>query len=1201
MSRDETRLRQEDAEARRRACLIFDRPFVLEAGAGTGKTAVLVARCLAWLLGPGWEQASAGDDAAAPPESIAARALDGLVAITFTEAAAAEMAERVGTALVEVAHGGAPLGLARSDLPETTSERATRLLAAFDHLRVQTIHGFCRSLLASHPLEARIHPRFAIDADGTAGADVVRDLLDERLREGYAAGAADLMALASEGFGPAEIAEALHSFCDVGGRAADLAADPLGGSRIQDLFTRVERTFGGLGEAAASRLATVSRTDKGRTVAAALIACARTVADLRAGIDGLDTLRQLAEGLRDVCDLRLGAWRKGDFTQAESAAFAETADQIANESATARDLLAHLTRLAPRRLEAGRAVLAPLLAEAEARRRARGIVSFDDLLRLAVDLLSNEPAVCRRVRRSLRQVLVDEFQDTDPLQCDLLGLLALEGPAEERPGLFLVGDPKQSIYGWRRADLSAYEQFVGRALATAPGGERATLSVNFRSLPSVLAEVERTIGPCFAAESGVQPPFAPLLASASNAAREAPFGAGRASVEHWISWAAEGMPASPRKTRVREADEIEAKAIASDLADLQSQAAASPEVPWRWSDVALIFRVSTAQEPYLEALRARGIPFQVESDRVFYQRREVLDATSWIRTVLDPGDTLALLSTLRSPWVGVPDAALLPLWAEGFPAKIADLERPVPAALDELRALVERAAGKTPTVPGIERVAGWPQLLDAACVAIATLRDAYRTQPADRFVAELRRQLPFEAISAARWLGRFRLANLTRWLDRLTEALIASRGDIDAVLRRLRRAVAEGEEDASGAPSSGTDAVRILTIHKAKGLDFDHVYLPQLHHGSAARRGSERPFFQGGSRPEYTLFGAPTLGADGVATRQSRIAEAERVRLLYVAATRARRRVVLLGADAENGPGDGQGSLLALIDDERQRRASPRPAHDADWHDADGVRWRILGLAPATPVPRSEASSPATPATDPEAVRRVFAARRLAAAERSRRPLVSGVTAMQEEEFANSEDGPGAAASAVARAAGSAVHRFLERLDPGADPADERRRLAPEIERTLAGELEGRAVDDARSRADELLDRFLAGGSLLSCLRAIAPSILARELPLVVGAPPDSCAGPVAAAVGTLDLLYRDPEDGRAVVVDFKTDRVVTDGAASERIAHHAPQLRAYGRAVARALALDRLPRLELWLLEIDARFEVPWEEEEGTWPAPSR
>ena len=161
-----------DAEARRRACSEFERPVVLEAGAGTGKTTALVTRVLAWGLGPGWERAAAAlvesDGTASRADRIASRVLERVVAITFTDAAAAEMGARIGDALRLVEAGEPPDWLPREVLPADPSagvERAGALRGALDHLIVQTIHAYCRRLLVTYPLEAGLHPQLEIDAE----------------------------------------------------------------------------------------------------------------------------------------------------------------------------------------------------------------------------------------------------------------------------------------------------------------------------------------------------------------------------------------------------------------------------------------------------------------------------------------------------------------------------------------------------------------------------------------------------------------------------------------------------------------------------------------------------------------------------------------------------------------------------------------------------------------------------------------------------------------------------------------------------------------------------------------------------------------------------------------------------------------------------------------------------------------------------
>ena len=215
------------------------------------------------------------------------------------------------------------------------------------------------------------------------------------------------------------------------------------------------------------------------------------------------------------------------------------------------------------------------------------------------------------------------------------------------------------------------------------GGERHELSLNFRSAPGILDEVERVMRPAMRYQPDVQPGFARLVATVESTAQ----------VEYWASWGREG-DGVPRPVRAAEAAAVEARAVAQDLRRLQDAG-----VPL--GEVALLFRTRSDFDVYLTALRAAGVPYSVEGDRGFYRRREIIEASALVRAVVDPHDTLSLLTWLRSASVGVPDAALLPLWRERLPELCAELPS---ERVDEV---VRGAFGHTPSdVPGLERVRG---------------------------------------------------------------------------------------------------------------------------------------------------------------------------------------------------------------------------------------------------------------------------------------------------------------------------------------------------------------------------------------------------------------------------------------------------------------------------------------------------------------
>jgi ATP-dependent helicase/nuclease subunit A len=421
-----------------------------------------------------------------------------------------------------------------------------------------------------------------------------------------------------------------------------------------------------------------------------------------------------------------------------------------------------------------------------------------------------------------------------------------------------------------------------------------------------------------------------------------------------------------------------------------------------------------------------------------------------------------------------------------------------------------------------------------------------------------------------------------------------------------------------------------MTIHKAKGLDFAHVYVPQMHKTSppdalppigvgwgVGVAGQDR-------RLEYCLFGAPTPGFAAVAEEARRVEAAERVRTLYVAMTRAEERLVLLGrwpeAPAARPPGEAA-SFMELLGSRFEAVISvgelwQEAAGSGGRVDRHGARWVFPELqdegGDGGPAPAGDGTARRPAAPDPAAV--TAAAGRLRelrgeAAARSARPV--GAPASEEahrrlEELAEERFEEGGAGEAgrpgegaerdrsLAMAAGTALHRVLEELDLAAvgegggstggatggatgiaaELARHRERL-PELLRPLLPESD---VETAAERCRELLDRLERGG-LLERLATLGGRVVARELPVLL--PPDetAAAGPVGVVSGAVDLLYRDPRTDELVVADYKTDRVETPEELAERAGAYASQARLYARAVQEALGLPEPPRAELWFL----------------------
>ncbi len=1189
-------LRSQDAEARSLSQREFDRPIVLEAGAGTGKTATLVARIVAWALGPGWERARLR-----APEADARQwaedCLGRVVAITFTDAAAAEMAERVGQALSDIEQEIPVIGFDAELLPPDAVERSRHLIAALDHLVVRTIHAWCRRILAGRPLAAGLHPAFEVDAEGEARRLAIRAELESVLaeeRDGPTA--ADLARLvATEGV--ERIHDALDRLIEEGIRADDLRADPFAPDRVAAALADLETALAAFWEAGISELA----DQRGALVAihdatrASLESVREAAPD---GVEGVATwIGSLSDRWLGTAFNKLERWAREDFGATEQKiGSAFDLEAVARAALALRGRLRSLFKVDVEAHERARRVLAPLLEAIEGRLERDGQTTFAELLRRTSDLLQRSPAFCAALRREIELLLVDEFQDTDPLQCSIVGNLALAGDAGERPSLFVVGDPKQSIYGWRSADLAAYDGFVSR-MCEGEGGLHLRLSVNFRSVPAILDEVERVIGPVMRCQPGLQPEFQKLLPCDAKASEAGAVGDDRAAVEHWATARIDPRTGElAAKTSAGQSVEIESRALAADLARQHRDGTA-------WKDMAVLFRTRSDMEVYLAAMREIGVPYSVERDRTWFERREVVDAAASFRCVVDPQDHLALLTWLRSPAVGVPDAALIPLWTRGLPAVLTELEGVDPERLEAIASNVRAAADATPRdVPGLAELGDWAENLIHAVHGLAQLRASFASEPADRFVERLRRTGLAELSEASRYAGAWRVANLDRFFEELADDLSRG-GDVHEVLRRLRTGISERREAEAGrAGDPSIDAVRLMTIHKSKGLDFEHVYLVQLHKRKGGERGSPAVRSEnGGPHVELELFGAPSLGFAEAGARRATVAATEAVRELYVALTRAESRLVLVGQPGAGAKSvDLSRSLADLVASREgesrsvaQLAAAAAKGQSTGQRTEGGVLWRL-----ASSIARAEADrrSPGAELPSPDDVAaesRALRARSEAAARRMARSRSGRATPVVEEEHTPAEvraeraerwSDPGAKAShgaqppdaarRAAMAVGTAIHAVLEEWDPQADRAAELERQRERLAGRLAAEGRGEAIDAARS----VLDAFVAQ-PLFERWLELAPHVVARELP-VLRPPGSDETGPVGFESGVIDLVYRDPDSDELVVADYKTDRVAGREECEARATHYEAQGRFYTETLQRALGLRRAPRFELWFLQ---------------------
>ena len=1178
-----------DERSRSLAQSAFDHPVVVVAGAGTGKTALLVARVAAWCVGPGWERhAEAGTDR----QTIARRVIERVVAITFTEAAAAEMARKILVALLDLAAAKKPVGWDPESgiLPPDPAEMALRASALSEEghrLVVSTIHAFCQRLLATYPLEAGLHPRFEVDAEGTRIEALAEEAVEEALR-GLAQdpNRDSWEQLAVDGVSPGQLVEALVQLVEAGAGPDLFAEDPFGdaaavAARLRTAVEDYRVAVGDRLDGVKAEVVALTR-DVGEQLAA--------VSEVRSTVPTMVELTEAAATVDPRVVARLKDWSRLRFNKTEKKGLDEAQHSVAAASGRLAAVLGPLTTPWRVQLTAARAVVGPLLETVQKRRSAAGLVTFSDLLRRAAGLLASSPGVRREVVAGIDHLLVDEFQDTDDVQCRLVESLALSGDPASRPSLFIVGDPKQSIYAWRSADLAAYDGFVDRVVEA--GGITVDLVRNFRSVTPILDEVERLVAPVMRPEPGIQPPFQRLEATDERRGvpgiEEGPW----KTVEHWVAWPQGDKGVGPEKGHSdRETTALEASALAADIRRLHDQ-----NVIERWGDVAVLLRVTTAQEELLAAFREAGIPYEVAREREYYRQREVVEVAALIRSVLEPTDALALLTVLRSDVVGVPDAALAPLWDAGFPGRMARLTDPGSAEANAVTASINTARAAAPSgLPGSGVLPNWAAAAQAAVEIIAELRLSLREDPPDVFVEKTRTLWLAEVTAAARYLGGFRRARIDGFLTDLEETLASGEGGDAELARFLRLAVEQGKESRVPVPPDlETDAVHVMTIHRAKGLDFEHVYVAQIHKGGRGggnRDNAKIRWIDG--RPEYRLFGWPTPGFQAAAWEQEQKTRAELVRLLYVATTRAKRRLVVSGGWAEAGkelPWEAAVDFADLLG----RRLDPaavalQKESGAERQDDDAPHVvRVMPVFGDSPEPVESGSASGAEWSPPEAALRravELAGARRAAAERMAQPVIRSASSEAHDRMQRADDEEGGLAPTayvsrnLAMALGTTVHRLLEVVDLGVDlqtqVGESRDRVVSEV---VSG-MDEVQTSEAAKIVDELLAR-IAAGPCLERLSALAPGVIARELPVFGWEEHEGAPGAVVS--GIVDLVYRDPDDSRLVVADYKTDALDDEAALEERIRVYEPQVRTYAKILSDALDLDEEPHVELWFLAAD-------------------
>ena len=829
-----------DQAVRDRLLSELDTSFFLQAGAGAGKTRILVDRVVELVR---------RDHAQ----------LRNIVAITFTEKAAGELRARIRTALSK-ARGGA------ADTAER--RRLDDALRQVDAAHIETIHAFASSLLKERPFDAGIDPGFEIlDA---LGADL--DFTDAW--HGWLWREEDPRAQAA-------IERALRF--DMPLDRLREAAQQL--SRNRDLDPpRGSPPPPDPHETHAEWLQTAEqlRVDYEQLGSKQAAQPETLVGWLRAmPLDDPDELSRLL--------LTPARTRKPTGRSEALAALRERWDEFAAQRAAyARSLRAHI-------LNDVLAVLSAFVRDDADRRRREGRLTFEDLLIEARNLLVMSAGARRFFRERYSHILIDEFQDTDPLQAEIVLLLAAEHDTNDwtnatpAPGrLLVVGDPQQAIYRFRRADIDTYTKvrslFQQAAEANAEGTAETRLSVNFRSRPELIAWYNRTHARVLLADETW--PTAQAQHQILEPHREE---AGPAVV---VVPSAKQDYANLDEAREDEADSV--ARIIRGMVDGRTDFALLGGRPPSFRDIAILVNNRTKLELYIDQLEAAGIPYHHDSGRGFFTRQEIRDLTSILTALDDPSDEVAVVASLKSPPWSASDQELFDYSRSSgdrgghVEGRTRATTRIAPTG--EGRDGPQRGQRARFTLRPEDVPDGYDGPLREALAQLRELRSALRDRSLPDFVGHVLRESRLLEAQFALPRGQLRAANLLMMVQRAGDFAEAGDDSLRPFVRWLSERSATDLPEAESATSEAADnVVRVLTMHQAKGLEFPIVILPKLASGSIDKstfivdREQNRIDFAIGPQADRW----ETEGFSRAAERELAYRDAEQRRLLYVATTRA--------------------------------------------------------------------------------------------------------------------------------------------------------------------------------------------------------------------------------------------------------------------------------------------------------------------------
>jgi ATP-dependent helicase/nuclease subunit A len=1127
-----------DFAERETAATTFDRNVVVTAGAGTGKTSLLIDRLVHLLM--------------RTPEVMTE-----IVALTFTNKAAHEMKLRLRERLES--YIAARLDTEPCDEREDRVQRELRSLIERYHLskenidrlsidalrqiersEIGTIHSFAATLVRLYPMQAGVDPQFVED-DGLQFERAFNEMwtlwLDQQLS--YQTARKDEWKNVLRKMTLDEVRGLAFSLCSETvdlqrlRAAAHEARPPV--PVLAWLHCLKERAFSLSQQHAEER-------NNERLVRAAL-----------AILEGFLNSSGLAEGeLKDERDFLLSG--RGIHRNLKGWADGEVEE--------AQEILRVAKRLCQVDDSLSRSLCDLLVPFAEQFRQAftrAGTISFDGLLVRARDLLRDHPRVREELKRRFKAILIDEFQDTDPIQYEILIYLAEELGCQARewrevtltPGkIFVVGDPKQSIYAFRRADIEAYLEVVEKIIK-AQNGIECRLTTNFRSHGAILDAVNGIFGRLIQAAQGLQPDYIPIRpfpsASEENIDQNSLL---------FRKVTLRKVQGSGEKLNSELARRLEAESLArwldeevfgkARILDKEGKAAFA-----QLKDVAILFRKLTDVHRYLEPLRRRGLRYIVEGEKHFYTVQEIIDAVNLLRAVENPYDRLALVGVLRSPLGGLKDAEIYELHQQGL--------------------LDYRAA---------ERVRQCRKKSGAAVIqlysALHKLHQETKPLPVGEAVNHIFNSVPIRLLAAHSFHGEQAVANLEKLRHQADRMGREGLSTLKEVIARLESRVLElREESESALAEENLDAIRILSIHKAKGLEFPVVILAGCHMTPNPGADGLPALFHDWSTNLVGLRTGSYWSLPGIylAERAQRREEEEQKRVLYVAMTRAREHLMLSCAPTEWRT---EKSFLSMLEAALNRDITALEKSCLIPVGSGAIDVQAIRENPSPPGRSRAEKGEARPQIDWKSYARLWQRRAEERDAALKTPIFLSPTSLKQREAELTErldERKKLGVSDLSLLIGELAHRFLQDWDFTADPQSFRDSLKPFLQKWLQPEFDSHPASLER----ELEKICVAFFSSEIYQELCSSRILGREIPLLL-----PWNGQIME--GVIDLLYE--REGHLYLADYKTDRIEKKNLSRVAQKNYRHQVQIYSRAARESLRQE-VAGFKLIFLRLGAAIEL--------------